>query len=84
MTAKRSGDLFKPFEQSFLIKALLFPLGLIYRLWALSVRFEYAEEDGFQEISESNTPLVFFFGIIVCFWPVNGTDASGEREPVMD
>ena len=60
MTAKRSGDLFKPFEQSFLIKALLFPLGLIYRLWALSVRFEYAEEDGFQEISESNTPLVFF------------------------
>ena len=60
MTAKRSGDLFKPFEQSFLIKALLFPLGLIYRLWVLSVRFEYAEEDGFQEISESNTPLVFF------------------------
>jgi len=60
MTPKRADDLFKPFRQSFFIKAILFPFGAIYRLWTFSIRFEYGEEDGLKELSESNVPIVFF------------------------
>ena len=60
MTPKRADDLFKPFRQSFFIKAIPFPFGAIYRLWTFSIRFEYGEEDGLKELSESNVPIVFF------------------------
>ena len=49
-----------PFRQSFFLRVLLFPLGLFYRLWTLSIRFEYDEKDGLKELYDANTPLVFF------------------------
>ena len=60
MSSKGADDLFMPFRQSLFFKVFLFPLGLIYRIWTLSIRFEYAEKDGLKELSKSNSPLVFF------------------------
>ena len=60
MSSKRTDGLFMPFRQSFFLRVLLFPLGLFYRLWTLSIRFEYEEKNGLKELYDANTPLVFF------------------------
>lgn len=60
MPDKGTEDVFRPFQQSLLFRVILIPLGLIYRLWTRSIRFEYKMEDGFHKLSLSSTPLVFF------------------------
>jgi lysophospholipid acyltransferase (LPLAT)-like uncharacterized protein len=49
-----------PYKQGLLFRLLLFPVGLVYRLWTRSIRFDYSVENGLKELSASDTPLVFF------------------------
>ncbi len=51
---------FTPFRQSFFIRSLLFPLGILYRLWTASIRFQQSEENNFLELSQNKDPLVIF------------------------
>ena len=44
------GDSFTPFKQSLIVRLILLPFGLIFRLWTRSIRFDYAEENGLEEL----------------------------------
>ena len=66
------GDSFTPFKQSLIVRLILLPFGLIFRLWTRSIRFDYAEENGLEELGRVDGALVFFFGIIDYFLQVNG------------
>ena len=51
-----------PYHQSFRLKTLLSPLGILYRLWTLSIRISFRNEDGREEIknlSESATIILW-------------------------
>jgi lysophospholipid acyltransferase (LPLAT)-like uncharacterized protein len=49
-----------PFRQSFFIRLLLSPLGLIYRLWTFSIRLDYKEQNGRSELNKVTQPIVLF------------------------
>ena len=45
-----------PHHQSFGLKTFLSPLGILYRLWTLSIRLSYKDEDGRAEIRNLSEP----------------------------
>jgi|TARA_B100001093_G_scaffold212972_1_gene204322 lysophospholipid acyltransferase (LPLAT)-like uncharacterized protein len=45
-------------HQSLLRRILVFPLGIVYRLWTFSVRMHYTEERGLKEMQASDLPVV--------------------------
>jgi lysophospholipid acyltransferase (LPLAT)-like uncharacterized protein len=45
-----------PHHQSFGLKSFLSPLGILYRLWTLSIRLSYKDEDGCAEIRNLSEP----------------------------
>ena len=45
-----------PHHQSFGLKTFLSPLGILYRLWTLSIRLSYKDEDGCAEIRNLSEP----------------------------
>ena len=49
-----------PFRQSFLIRLLLSPLGIIYRLWTFSIRLDYKEQNGRSDLNKETQPMVIF------------------------
>ena len=46
-----------PHHQSFRLKTFLSPLGILYRLWTLSIRFTYRDEDGWAEMKQTTEPI---------------------------
>lgn len=46
-----------PHHQSFGLKTILSPLGIFYRLWTLTLRLSYRDEDGRAEIKKVNEPI---------------------------
>jgi lysophospholipid acyltransferase (LPLAT)-like uncharacterized protein len=48
-----------PAVKSPLVKFLLFPLGMIYRLWTRSIRVHYSDTDGRSDMSELTEPMTF-------------------------
>ncbi len=46
-----------PHHQSLRLKTLLSPLGLFYRLWTLTMRMSYREEDGREETKNLTEPV---------------------------
>jgi lysophospholipid acyltransferase (LPLAT)-like uncharacterized protein len=46
-----------PHHQSFCLKTFLSPLGILYRLWTLSIRLSYKDEDGRAEIKSTTEPV---------------------------
>ena len=54
------GDSFTPFKQSLIVRLILLPFGVIFRLWTRSIRFDYAEENGLEELGRVDGALVFF------------------------
>ena len=51
-----------PHHQSFGLNFFLSPLGIFYRLWTMSIRFQYRDEDGreeFQKITEPVTVMLW-------------------------
>ena len=47
-----------PHQQSFKLKAILFPLGLFYRLWTKTLRITYLDQDGRAEMKEMSEPVI--------------------------
>ena len=45
-----------PYTQSFLLRTVLFPLGILYRLWSASIRFSYGDQAGLGKIHSLNQP----------------------------
>jgi lysophospholipid acyltransferase (LPLAT)-like uncharacterized protein len=45
-----------PHHQSFGLKTFLSPLGILYRLWTLSIRLSYKDKDGCAEIRNLSEP----------------------------
>jgi len=60
MSKRSTGKGFIPFRQSFLIRLLLSPLGAIYRLWTISIRLDYKEQNGRSELNKQSQALVIF------------------------
>jgi lysophospholipid acyltransferase (LPLAT)-like uncharacterized protein len=46
-----------PHHQSFGLKTFLSPLGILYRLWTLSIRLSYKDEDGRAEMKNTTEPV---------------------------
>lgn len=46
-----------PHHQSFGLKTFLSPLGILYRLWTLSIRLSYRDEDGRAEMKNTTEPV---------------------------
>ena len=46
-----------PHHQSFCLKSFLSPLGILYRLWTMSIRFDYRDEDGRAEFKKIIEPI---------------------------
>lgn len=49
-----------PFRQGILLKILLSPLGILYRIWTFSIRFKYEKSAGASELKGHEGPLVIF------------------------
>ena len=49
-----------PFRQGILLKILLSPLGILYRIWTFSIRFKYEKSAGAWELKGHEGPLVIF------------------------
>ena len=48
-----------PFQQSFLIRLLLFPLGIVYRLWTASIRIKFPDKNGRSVLKSENGSAIF-------------------------
>ena len=62
MNPPQGGGNAVPHHQSFGLKTFLSPFGILYRLWTMSIRFQYRDEDGreeFQKITESVTVILW-------------------------
>ena len=49
-----------PFHQSLFLRIILSPLGIFYRIWTSSIRFEYKGENGRAQLEESKSQVVIF------------------------
>ena len=49
-----------PSRQSFFLRIILSPLGIIYRIWTSSIRLEYKGDNGRTQLEESIGPVVIF------------------------
>ncbi len=56
MNSPRGNRQDSPHHQSFGLKTFLSPLGILYRLWTLSIRLSYKDEDGRAEIRNLSEP----------------------------
>ena len=56
MNSPRGKSKDSPHHQSFGLKTFLSPLGILYRLWTLSIRLSYKDEDGRAEIRNLSEP----------------------------
>ena len=57
MNQPQGGGTEVPHQQSFGFKAFLSPLGILYRLWTMSIRFNYRDEDGRAEFQKTTEPV---------------------------
>ena len=58
MKKDRKDGNFVPFEQSFLVKILVLPLGFLYKAWTASIRFEISPKESLSKIKNIENPLV--------------------------
>ena len=58
MKKDRKDGNFVPFEQSFLVKILVLPLGFLYKAWTASIRFEISPNESLSKIKNIENPLV--------------------------
>lgn len=62
MSPPQGGGTEAPHHQSFGFKTFLSPIGIFYRLWTMSIRFHYRDEDGreeFKKTTESVTIILW-------------------------
>ena len=52
------GDPQSPFSLGFKHKCILFPFGLLYRLWVRTIRFKFSETSSQQEIEKNQYPVI--------------------------
>ena len=57
MSPPQGGGNEAPHHQSFGLKTFLSPLGIFYRLWTMSIRFHYRDEDGREEFQKTTEPV---------------------------
>ena len=60
MSGDRTGKGSNPFHNSFVTKFLLYPFGLLFRLWTFSIRFEYKSQNGKTELENHQDPIILF------------------------
>ena len=48
-----------PYQQSTLVRLLVIPLGIIYRLWTASIRIDFHDEDGRKVMKRCQESVVF-------------------------
>lgn len=60
MLRKGSGKGLNPFRNSFITKFLLYPIGLLFRIWTFSIRFDYKEQNGSKELKDLEGPMILF------------------------
>ena len=60
MPERATGQGFTPFRQSFFIRLVLSPLGIIYRLWTLSIRISYPDENGKSALHRHPQAMIIF------------------------
>ena len=52
------GDPQSPFSLGFKHKCILFPFGLLYRLWVRTIRFKFSDSASQQEIEKNQYPVI--------------------------
>lgn len=58
MSLPEGGGVRTPFQQSLGLKALISPLGILYRLWTWTMRISYREGDGLGELKNLSQPVI--------------------------
>ena len=71
MNPERGAGERNPHQQTLLRKILVFPLGMIYRLWTLTIRMHYSDQKDLKEMQNWNGPGLLF-GTTVFFSPGSG------------
>lgn len=58
MNPERGAGERNPHQQTLLRKILVFPLGMIYRLWTLTIRMRYSDQKDLKEMQNWDGPVV--------------------------